>query len=103
MSKYLKALDPIVRVIYLEKLQLVGQNENEDPYEFWKCGRFEDNMTRWPPIEYGHIFCHFVEHLGVFTKQELIKWKTFVHTIIFRIGMFVMSDCAGYQLHKVLS
>ena len=42
--------------ILREKLQLDGLNENEDPYELWKCGRFEDDMTRWPTIEYGHIF-----------------------------------------------
>ena len=33
-------------------------------------------MTRPPSIEYEHIFCYFVECPGVFTKQELMQWKS---------------------------
>ena len=78
MSVYLhvRALDPLARARYVDKLQLVGLSETEDPYELWKCDRFEGDMTRWPPIEYGHIFCYFVERPGVFTKQELMQWKS---------------------------
>ena len=42
----------------------------------WERDRFEDDMKKWPPIEYGHIFCYFIERPGVFTRQELMQWKS---------------------------
>ena len=35
-----------------------------------------ESMTLWPTVEYSHIFCYFVERPGVFTKKELINWKS---------------------------
>ena len=42
----------------------------------WNDSRFEDNMSLWPPVEYPHIFCYFVERPGVYTQQELMQWKS---------------------------
>eukprot|EP00731_Ephydatia_muelleri_P022382 Em0014g973a len=32
-------------------------------------------MSHWPPIEYGHIFCYFVDRPGVYTRQQMLQWK----------------------------
>ena len=78
MCDYLIALDPIIyaRRCYIEKLELVGLTEAEDPYALWSDEKFVDNMALWPPLEYGHIFCYFLERPGVFTKRELMQWKS---------------------------
>ena len=57
MSEYLRVLDPTARARYIEKLQLVGLSENEDPYELWKCGRFEDDMTK---VATNRVWTHFL-------------------------------------------
>ena len=33
-------------------------------------------MSLWPPVEYGHIFCYFIERPGVYTRQQLLQWKS---------------------------
>ena len=33
-------------------------------------------MTKWPSVEYGHIFCYFVERPGVYTRRQLMQWKS---------------------------
>ena len=56
----LAALDSIAWAGYKEKLQLIGISKEEDPYLLWESDRFVDEMTLWPPIECGHIFCYFM-------------------------------------------
>ena len=77
MSSYYNSLDPIARERYKEKLKLLGLSTLEDPYELWNSDRFVvESMSLWPPVEYGHIFCYFVERPGVFTRSELMHWKS---------------------------
>ncbi len=76
MSEYIQGLDPIARVRYGEKLKMLGLTEQEDPYSSRNEGKFADDMSLWPPVEYGHIFCYFVERPGVYTQQELMQWKS---------------------------
>ena len=54
MSDYYKSLDGVAKARYLSKLQLLGLDESNDPYI---SQDFVDNMSLWPPIEYGHKFC----------------------------------------------
>ena len=32
-------------------------------------------MTKWPPVEYGHIF-YYIERPGVYTRRQLLQWKS---------------------------
>ena len=73
MSDYYKSLDGVAKARYLSKLQLLGLDERNDPYI---SQDFVDNMSLWPTIEYGHIFCYFIERPGVYTKEELLQWKS---------------------------
>ena len=64
MSEYFKKLDPIARARYLEKLKLLGLGESGDPYDEKNDPNFVDDMTKWPGVEYGHIFCYFIDRPG---------------------------------------
>lgn len=33
-------------------------------------------MSLWPGVEYGHIYCYFIERPGVYTHKELQQWKS---------------------------
>lgn len=74
MSDYFQALDPIAKERYLQKLRLLGLHEKDDPYT--NSDEFVDDMTLWPPVEFGHIFCYFVERPGTYTKRELMQWTS---------------------------
>ena len=76
MSEQYKSLDPAARARYLAKLQVLGLKEADDPFATWNNSKFEDNMSLWPPVEYPHLFCYFVERPGVYTQQELMQWKS---------------------------
>jgi len=60
----------------LAKLELLGLSAQGDPYAACNTDKFEDDMTLWPSLEYGHIFCYFVQYPGVYTQQELMQWKS---------------------------
>ena len=60
MSDYYKKLDSIAKTRYLEKLKLLGLDEKDDPYDPINSHNFVDDMTRWPAVEYGHIFCYYI-------------------------------------------
>ena len=76
MSDYFKGLDPIAKKKYAEKLRLLDFAESDDPYAERNDDKFEDDMTRWPPVEYGHIFCYFIELPGLYTRRQLMQWKS---------------------------
>ena len=59
MSDYIHRLLPAAKASYLAKLELLGLSAQGDPYAACNADRFEDDMTLWPPLEYGHIllFC----------------------------------------------
>ena len=76
MSDYCLSLDRIARERYEEKLGLLRLKVNDDPYASWNADSFIDDMTLWPPVEFGHFFCYFVERSGVYTKRELMQWKS---------------------------
>ena len=76
MSEYLQKLDRIARERYLEKLKLLGLDEKGDPYDSRNRTKFVDKMKLWPAIEYGHIFCYYIERPGVYTRQQLMQWKS---------------------------
>ena len=76
MSDYYKKLDSIAKTRYLEKLKLLGLDEKDDPYDPINSRNFVDDMIRWPAVEYGHIFCYYIQRPGVYTKQQLLQWKS---------------------------
>ena len=76
MSDYYRSLDFAAKTRYAEKLLLAGLKENEDPYLLWEKDVFKDDMTKWPPVEYGNIFCYFVDRPGTFTRAQLLQWKS---------------------------
>ena len=75
MSDYYRSLDVSVGARYVAKLQLLGLDEGGDPYATHNAEKFTDDMSLWPALEYGHIFCYFIDRPGVYTKQQLLQWK----------------------------
>ena len=72
MSDYLRSLDPVAQRRYTDRLKMLGLNEDDDPYSLDnQKTRFVDNMARWPPVEYGHIFCYFIQRPGVYTLKRI--------------------------------
>ena len=61
---------------YLDKLKLLGLEEGGSPYFELNVETFVDDTTLWPHVEYGHIFCYFVDRPGVYTKEQLLQWKS---------------------------
>ena len=60
-SVYFKSLDARAKKRYLEKLVCVGLSIEDDPYLPSNYGKFANDMTTWPTLEYGHIFCYFIK------------------------------------------
>lgn len=76
MSDYYLSLDPVAKTRYDKKLEMLGLVQKDDSYAACNAGNFVQELTHWPPIEYGHIFFYFVERPGVYTQQELMQRKS---------------------------
>ena len=76
MSDYYRSLDVSAGARYVAKLQLLELDEGGDPYATHNAEKFTDDMSLWPALEYGHIFCYFIDRPGVYTKQQLLQWKS---------------------------
>ena len=76
MSAYFHQLDVIERKRYIQKLSLLNLKEDDDPYLPSNNEKFSDDMSKLPPIEFSHIFCFFIERPGVYTKKQLLQWKS---------------------------
>ena len=72
LSKYVDSLDGVAKSRYLEKLRVIGLAATDDPYA---SGNFQNAMQLWPPVEFGHIFCYFIQRPGIYTRQEMLQWK----------------------------
>ena len=87
MSDYLQSLDLVAQRRYTDRLKILGLNKKDDPYlRDNQKKRFVDNMAKWPPVEYGHIFCYFVQRPGVYTQEELLQWKSLKGYSYFQSG-----------------
>ena len=76
MTEYYRKLDAVAQSRYLEKLKLLGLEEKDDPYEASNSCNFIDDMTKWPSVEYGRIFCYYIQRPGVYSRQQLMQWKS---------------------------
>ena len=76
MSKYSATLDCISKQRYINKLALVDMKIEDDPFEEKNQKEFEDDMKKWPQVEFGHIFCYYIERPGLYTRRQLLQWKS---------------------------
>ena len=77
MSEYFeRLLPPEAKASYSVKLELLGLSNQDDSYAVSNEDKFVSDMSLWTPLEYGHIYCYFVQHPGVYTQQELMRWKS---------------------------
>ena len=75
MSESYKSLGSSEKARYIAKLEAVGLTLEDDPYAKESGGKFDTDMTSWPPLEYGHIFAYFITRPGVYTLEQLLSWK----------------------------
>ena len=59
-SSYVNSLDAEAKRRYCEKLSSVGLSTTDDPYLPANVGKYANDMTTWPKIEYGNIFGYFI-------------------------------------------
>lgn len=96
-SPYVASLDSKARQRYLEKLSCVGLTLEEDPYYVKNESKYQNDLTTWPKIEYGHIFGYFVKRPGIYTQEQLLSWKQLDAYNYFQAGFVrtVFSSCFG--------
>ena len=46
-----------------------------DPYQI-PPNEWKDNVSLWPPVEFGHIYMYLVDTPGEFTKEKLKTYKS---------------------------
>ena len=68
--EYVDSLDGVAKSRYFDKLKALGLAATDDPYA--SCD-FQNTMPLWSPVKFGHIFCYFIEHPEVYTRQELLQ------------------------------
>ncbi len=98
MSEYCKSLEGVAKQRYTKKINLLGHQEEDEPYSERSLLKFIDDLTLWPPVEYGHNICYFVERPGVYTKQELMQWKSLQAYNYFQSGLVDLNCVDAFNL-----
>lgn len=75
-SDYFSTLPTAEKKRYTYKIELFSKEKfcsNIDPYEMdgWK-----DDLSLWPPIEFGSIYTYLIDTPGEFTKEKLKAHKS---------------------------
>ena len=62
---------------YLRRLEVLYGNSSSvvDPYEIPE-ERWSDDISLWPPVEFGDMYSYLVETPGQFTKEKLKAYKS---------------------------
>ena len=80
-------IDPVAKTRYFANTQLVDLTGSEDSSKTWnESWKFEKVMLLWLTVEYGHIFCYFVERPGFFSAMQLVQWKVWKLITIFKVA-----------------
>ena len=66
---YFSSLDSTSQDRYKEKLQVDGDSL-PDPYSASFKG-WEDDMKKWPSVEYADIYTYLIDTPGVYTREKL--------------------------------
>ena len=75
MNEYYNSLDKETKSRYLTKLECIRLSLFDHPYSSQNDGKFSQEMSTWPSIEYGHIFAYYINKPGTYTQEELLSWK----------------------------
>ena len=51
---------------------------------------FNEDMSNWPSVEYGHIFSYYISRPGTFTQEELLSWKQMDAYWVVMWGLFIV-------------
>ena len=104
MSEYYESLNSEDKVKYRNKLESVGLDIKDDPYCEENGDKFTTSMSIWPRVEYGHIFCYFIERPGVYTQEQLLSWKQLDSYNYFQSGYVREVVCCvfGKDNHRII-
>jgi hypothetical protein len=73
LSMYAESLPAEARKRYKNKL-LFNNNCLPDPYEL--STGWLDDLSVWPDLQFGDIYCYLIETPGTFTKENLKAYKS---------------------------
>lgn len=75
MSEYYASLPADIKKTYYTKITSIsGKDEEFDP--FTNNGKWIDDVTKWPEVEFGQIYCYLIDSPGEFTRETLQAYKS---------------------------
>ena len=80
--KYLDTLLTVAKEGYIRKLQCLygGPGVSTDkllcPYDDITDDQWADDVSQWPPVEFGHLYMYFVETPGGYTMEAMKAYKS---------------------------
>ena len=80
--KYLDSLPAVAKERYIRKLQCLygGSGVSMDkllcPYDDITDDQWADDVSQWPPVEFGHVYMYFVETPGGYTMEAMKAYKS---------------------------
>ena len=76
---YVSTLPKAEKERYLRKLSVLYTTDEperlKDPYEI-DNEEWRDDVTMWPPVEFGEIYTFLVDTPGEFTREKLKAYKS---------------------------
>ena len=79
MMAYANTLPAAEKRRYLLKLEVLYNSKDPDiaidPYQI-DNGKWKDDITLWPPVEFGEIYTYLIDTPGPFTREKMKAYKS---------------------------
>lgn len=75
-NTYVSTLPAPDKLQYIKKVENFSKSnfsKDIDPYE---SSGWVDNLSLWPPVEFGSIYSYLIDSPGEFTKESLRAYKS---------------------------
>ena len=73
---------------YLLKLEVLYNTDDPDvtidPYQI-EDGEWKDDITLWPPVEFGQIYTYLIDTPGPFTREKMQAYESRGFQLLYQV------------------
>ena len=75
-TEYFSTLPEVERQRYVTKVELITKKKFDEALDPYQIADWVDDISLWPPVEFGSLYAYLIETPGEFTKDTLKAFKS---------------------------
>ena len=75
-TRYFSSLPDPEKKRYMSKIELISKKKFDNDVDPYEMKGWVDDVSLWPPIEFGSIYAYLIDTPGEFTREKLKAYKS---------------------------